>query len=153
MDELVMGLVNELERLRGAYDCFQPQIEDPSDEHGPMILVVPDEDSRSAPVTIHLERDDLVSITIGEAAQVELYDKQGVMYLMGEILAWITAVLDGDFVEVIHRRHGRVVGSRLNLVVDGVTQAVTYREGLFPLVGTQREKRHYAPCHRSNSPR
>ncbi len=116
-----MGLVNELERLRGAYDCFQPQIEDPSDEHGPMILVVPDEDS--------------------------------VMYLMGEILAWITAVLDGDFVEVIHRRHGRVVGSRLNLVVDGVTQAVTYREGLFPLVGTQREKRHYAPCHRSNSPR
>jgi hypothetical protein len=100
--------------------------------------------STTAPIVIEVERDDLVSLTIGEAAHLELYGKPA--DLKAEVIDWVRAVLRGSFTETILWRDDKVARSELRIVVAGSEQKVRYYSGitsLLPLGRLRKEARRY----------
>jgi hypothetical protein len=88
--------------------------------------------STTAPIVIEVERDDLVSLTIGEAAHLELCGKPA--DLKADVIDWVRAVLRGSFTETILWRDDKVARSELRIVVAGSEQKVRYYSGITSLL-------------------
>jgi len=82
----------------------------------------------TAPIVIEVERNDLVSLTIGEAAHLELYGKPTDLEVIAEVIDWVRAVLRGDFTETIFWRDDKVAKSELCITAKGSER----RSGITP---------------------
>jgi hypothetical protein len=119
-----------------------------------VIRVSSERPSGGAPVVIEVERDDLLGLTIGEAAHFELYGKPGRDDLPDEVAEWIEAVLRGGFKETIFWRNTEIAKSELRIAVKGSTQRIKYRSGmssLLPIGRLRKEERNYEAYSRTRN--
>ena len=138
-EELVMRL-ELLRRNRGSSLRLE---EEPQER---VIRISSKRSSGAARVVIEVEREDLLGVTIGEAAHFELYGKRGDIDLPDEAIDWVEAVLRGGFTETIFWRKNEIAKSELRIAVKGSSQRITYHRGvssLLPHGRLRKEERNY----------
>lgn len=98
---------------------------------------------RTAPIRICVANREQVDIEIANT-QFELYEREGWLQLVPELIEWIGTVLGGNLTEEVIERQGAIVGTKLTAVVGGTKQTVRNSTLRLP-GGTRRRRIDYEP--------